>query len=328
MANAALHTAQRQVAEVFARHGVGLRYFHGRGGTIGRGGGRAGRAILAAPPTARSGRLRFTEQGEVITFRYALPDMARRHLEQIVHASILAEADTGESDPDAGFGELVMRLAARARVAYRALIDDPAFWPWFVAASPVEHIGGMPIASRPVSRATGSALTFDKLRAIPWVFSWVQMRALVPGWYGIGAALATATPDEHNALSEAARSRPFIATVFENASQELARARMPILRRYALAMPGGQAMFDRLRTEFERSRAAVLSVNRSTDLMQHSPVVGRSIQDRNPWTDVLNLAQIELLARWRRADEPGQAELRPVLQSSINAIAAAMQSTG
>lgn len=330
MANAALHTAQREVAEVFARHGVGLRYFHGRGGTIGRGGGRAGRAILAAPPTARSGRLRFTEQGEVITFRYALPDMARRHLEQIVHASILAEADTGESDPDAGFGELMMRLAERARVAYRDLIDDPDFWPWFVEASPVEHIGGMPIASRPVSRATGSALTFDKLRAIPWVFSWVQMRALVPGWYGIGSALATATPDEHAALAEAARVRPFVSTVFENASQELARARMPILRRYALAMPDGRGagMFDRLRSEFERSRAAVLSVNGATDLMRHSPVVGRSIQDRNPWTDVLNLAQIELLKRWRAADEPGRTALRPVLQSSINAIAAAMQSTG
>ncbi len=328
MANAALHTAQRRIAEVFARHGVGLRYFHGRGGTIGRGGGRAGRAILAAPPTARSGRLRFTEQGEVITFRYALPDMARRHLEQIVNASILAEADPGVADPDAGFGDLMMRLAERARLAYRALIDDPRFWAWFVQASPVEHIGGLPIASRPVSRATGSALTFDKLRAIPWVFSWVQMRALVPGWYGVGAALAEATDTELRSLTDAAGSRPFVSTVFENAAQELARARMPMLRRYALAGPDGEAMFDRLHAEFERSRAAVLRVTGHADLMAHSPVVGRSIHDRNPWTDVLNLAQAELLARWRDADETGRNALRPVLQSSINGIAAAMQSTG
>jgi phosphoenolpyruvate carboxylase len=328
MANAALHTAQRLVAEVFARHGVALRYFHGRGGTIGRGGGRAGRAILAAPPTARSGRLRFTEQGEVITFRYALPDMARRHLEQIMHASILAQADPRVADPDAGLGDLIMKLAERARLAYRALIDDPRFWAWFVEASPVEHIGGMPIASRPVSRASGSALTFDKLRAIPWVFSWVQMRALVPGWYGVGAALAEATQAEMLALTEAADAGPFVSTVFENAAQELARARVPILRRYALAGPDGSAIFDRLQAEFDRSRAAVLRITGHADLMAHSPVVGRSIEDRNPWTDVLNLAQIELLKRWRNADDDERAALRGVLQTTINGVAAAMQSTG
>ncbi|MBX3409826.1 MAG: phosphoenolpyruvate carboxylase [Phycisphaeraceae bacterium] len=328
MANAALHTAQRQVAQVFARHGVGLRYFHGRGGTIGRGGGRAGRAILAAPPTARSGRLRFTEQGEVITFRYALPDMARRHLEQIVHASILAQADPRLADPDAGLGDLIMRLAERARLAYRALIDDPRFWAWFVEASPVEHIGGMPIASRPVSRASGSALTFDKLRAIPWVFSWVQMRALVPGWYGVGAALADASDSEVRALTQAAASGPFVSTVFENAAQELARARMPIMRRYAMAGPHGSAIFETLQAEFDRSRAAVLRVTGHNDLMAHSPVVGRSIDDRNPWTDVLNLAQIELLKRWRTADDDERGALRAVLQTTINGVAAAMQSTG
>lgn len=329
MANVALHAAQRRIAEVFARRNVALRYFHGRGGTIGRGGGRAGRAILAAPPTARSGRLRFTEQGEVITFRYALPDMARRHLEQIVHASMLAEADTGASDPDAGFGDMMMRLAGRAKDAYRALIDDPGFWPWFVEAGPVENIGGLPIASRPVSRATGSALTFDKLRAIPWVFSWVQMRALVPGWYGIGSALADAPEADLRTLCDACGSRPFVSTVFENAAQELARARMPILKRYALAGPGGQAMFERIHAEFERSRDAVLRVTGRTDLMAHSPVIGRSIQDRNPWTDVLNLAQAELLARARRASDDGErAAVLAVIQSSINGVAAAMQSTG
>ncbi len=328
MANTALHTAQRRIAEVFARHGVALRYFHGRGGTIGRGGGRAGRAILAAPPTARTGRLRFTEQGEVITFRYALPDMARRHLEQILHASVLAEADPGADDPDAGFGDLMTRLAERARVAYRAFIDDPRFWAWFVAARPVEHIGALPIASRPVSRATGSDLTFDALRAIPWVFSWVQMRALVPGWYGIGTALAEATGAERDALADAARTRPFVSTVFENAAQELARARIPVLKRYALAAPDGALMFDRLREEFERSRQAVLGVTGRTDLMAHSPVVGRSIDDRNPWTDVLNLAQADLLTRWRRAGQEEREALRPVIQASINAVAAAMQSTG
>tara|TARA_R110000782_G_scaffold19140_9_gene52321 strand:- start:27175 stop:29898 length:2724 start_codon:yes stop_codon:yes gene_type:complete len=329
MANVALHAAQRSVAEVFVRHKVRLRYFHGRGGTIGRGGGRAGRAILAAPPGARTGRIRFTEQGEVITFRYALPDMARRHLEQIVHASMLAASGTDQTDRDEGLEELSMRLAERARLAYRGLIDDPAFWGWFTQASPVEHIGGLPMASRPVSRATGSDLTFDRIRAIPWVFSWVQMRALVPGWFGVGSAVADASPAEMDELRHAAEHRPFVSTVLENASQELARARMPILRRYALNAEGGEAMYRRIREEFDRTRDAVLGLTGRDDLMAHSTVVGRSIRDRNPWTDVLNLAQIELLSRWRSAKtENERAAMRPALQASINGIAAAMQSTG
>lgn len=327
MANVALHAAQRRVAEVFVRHGVGLRYFHGRGGTIGRGGGRAGRAILAAPPGARNGRLRFTEQGEVITFRYALPDMARRHLEQIVHAAMLAASGVCASDPDTGFEALAQRLARDAQHAYRALIDDAGFWAWFTAASPIEHIGGLPIASRPVSRATGSALTFDKLRAIPWVFSWVQMRALVPGWYGVGAAIEGATDADRRGLKDAA-GKPLVATVLDNAAQELARARMPILRRYAAHAPDGERMFGLIRDEYERSRRAVLAATGRAGLMDHAPVVGRSIDDRNPWTDVLNLSQVELLARWGRADGAERARLGPVLQASVNGIAAAMQSTG
>lgn len=328
MANAALHKAQRAISKVFADHQVGLRFFHGRGGTIGRGGGRAGRAILAAPPSSRTGRLRFTEQGEVITFRYSMPEMARRHLEQIVHAALLAEAELDKCDPDSGFESLLMRLAENAKDAYRSLIDDPLFWAWFTGASPIEHIGGLPIASRPVSRATGSALTFDRLRAIPWVFSWIQMRALVPGWYGVGTALANASDSDQQAFADAARSRPFVQSVMDNAAQEMARARMPILRRYAMAAPNGLDMFERIKSEFDRASQSVLKATGRETLMDHAPVVGASIADRNPWTDVLNLAQIELLKRWRDADESERSTLHPVLQSSVNAIAAAMQSTG
>jgi phosphoenolpyruvate carboxylase len=328
MANAALHAAQRQIAEVFDKHGVGLRYFHGRGGTIGRGGGRAGRAILAAPPAARSGRMRFTEQGEVITFRYALPAMARRHLEQIVHAAMLAEASRGPSAGGDRFESLVLELAGHARRTYRDLIDDAAFWPWFVAASPVEHIGAMRIASRPVSRATGSGLVFDKLRAIPWVFSWVQMRALAPGWYGLGSALEHASSSQVDALREAVDGRAFVGTVLDNAAQELARARMPIFRRYALSAPAGEETFERVRAEHDRTRAAIMSLMGRSSLMEHAPVVGRSIHERNPWTDVLNLAQLELLGRHGRATGDELDQIKAMLQASINAIAAAMQSTG
>ncbi|MFI4882007.1 MAG: phosphoenolpyruvate carboxylase [Phycisphaerales bacterium JB064] len=328
MANAALHAAQRRIAEVFDKHGVSLRYFHGRGGTIGRGGGRAGRAILAAPPAARSGRLRFTEQGEVITFRYALPDMARRHLEQIVHAAMLAEASREPSAGGEGFESLVLGLAGHARVKYRELIDGAAFWPWFVGASPVEHIGDMRIASRPVSRATGSKLVFDKLRAIPWVFSWVQMRALVPGWYGLGSAVEQASESQIAELRDAAEGRAFLGTVLDNAAQELARARMPIFRRYAMAGPEGEAMLATIEAEHERTVRAIVSLTGRDDLMAHAPVVGRSIHERNPWTDVLNLAQIELLGRYRGSGEREREAIKDILQASINAIAAAMQSTG
>ncbi len=331
MANVALHIAQRDIAQVFNTHNVALRYFHGRGGTIGRGGGRAGRAILAAPPAARSGRLRFTEQGEVITFRYALPDMARRHLEQILHAAIGAQAAPSAPTDDRDLTALLAGLATSAQKAYRDLIDHPDFWPWFIAVSPVEHIGALPIASRPVSRATGSALTFESLRAIPWVFAWVQMRALVPGSFGLGTALSHANNDQRESLRSAATSHPFLSTVLENAAQELARARMPIFARYATAPRAGSAgaaMFQRIEREHTLARDAILDLTGNTDLMAHSPVIGRSIADRNPWTDVLNLAQIELLARAADADDDQRQALRPVIQASINAVAAAMQSTG
>ena len=328
MANVALARAQRRVAEVFEHHGVRLRYFHGRGGTIGRGGGRAGRAIMAAPPNAHAGRMRFTEQGEVITFRYALPDMARRHLEQIVHAALLASSGVCDNEHDEPFATLLHELATQARDAYRTLIDDDAFWDWFVAASPVEHIAALPIASRPVSRARGASLTFDRLRAIPWVFSWIQMRALVPGWYGLGAAISGASDEQRARLREGA-DRPLASTILENASQELARARMPVLQRYAARAPAGEAIFQRIHAEHARAADAIKNATGRDDLMAHSPVVGRSIRDRNPLTDVLHLVQIELLERHAGAtDDAQRAELALAIQTSINAIAAAMQSTG
>ncbi len=328
MANVALARAQQSIADVFEEQGVGLRYFHGRGGTIGRGGGRAGRAIMAAPQSARTGRMRFTEQGEVITFRYAMPDMARRHLEQIVHAALLASSDICETQRNEPFEDLLLDLARSAKDAYRTLIDDNAFWDWFVAASPIEHIGNLPIASRPVSRAKGKSLNFDSLRAIPWVFSWIQMRALVPGWYGIGTAIANASDAQRESLRANAQ-RPLISTILENASQELARARMPILHRYATRAPGGEAMFERIHSEHRHAAQAILAATGHDNLMAHSPVVGRSIEQRNPMTDVLHLAQIELLERYQSAGSDAQREqIAPVIQASINGIAAAMQSTG
>lgn len=336
MANIALHAAQERLVLAAREAGVGLRFFHGRGGTVGRGGGRAGRAILAAPIASRSGRLRFTEQGEVISFRYAMPEIAHRHLEQIISAAIraalMARADAGavESSPsrDPAVDALLERLSRDSMRTYRGLIDDPRFWPWFLGASPIAHIGSLPIASRPVSRGGDSGFEFDQLRAIPWVFSWIQMRALAPGWFGMGTALASCSPAEAALLRGQLTKDSFASTVLDNAAQEMARTRLPIAKRYARLGPDGDAIFASIEREFGLARDAVLGLTGRATLLEHSPVIAQSIAARNPWTDVLNLIQIELLGRYRAARDEEKPALRSAILASINGIAAAMQSTG
>ncbi|CAE7902287.1 ppc [Symbiodinium necroappetens] len=327
-ANWRLFRAQRDIARVCREAGVGLRFFHGRGGSVARGGGRAQRAILSSPPESHTGKIRFTEQGEVITFRYSMREIARRHLEQIVGAVLTAAAKAPEpaSDRDEALAEIMETMSARSMRAYRELIDDPALWAWFVDHSPVRHIGRLPIASRPVSRASGGELTFDALRAIPWVFSWTQMRFSIPGWYGIGAGLGSQL-DENPALIETCRDAYDAGGVFrvviDNAQQEMARARLPVARRYL-----GEAQRDiavRITQEFDRARAVVLDITRQSELLDNNPVIQQSISERNPDTDAINAIQIELLRRYR--DEPSE-ELHQAILLSVNGLAAAMQSTG
>jgi phosphoenolpyruvate carboxylase len=332
-ANWRLYHAQDELARLCAESDVDLRFFHGRGGTVARGGGRAHRAILASPPSSGTGRIRFTEQGEVISFRYASPALARRHLEQIVNAmirvraraSVRAPADAPAADD---LGKLMDALADRSRAAYRALIDDAAFWPWFVEQSPVRHIGELPIASRPVSR-TGGELQFENLRAIPWVFAWTQMRYAVPGWYGLGAAFEELVLSDAAALEQcrlAYRAGGQFRAVIDNAQQEMARARLAVARWYAGESGGG--FHAVIAAEFERAERAVLAVTGQAALLDNNPVIQESIRARNPDTDLLNALQVELLRRWREAPEPEQADLRAVVLLSVNALAAAMQSTG
>ncbi len=328
MANCSLQRAQAEVAEAGSSRGVRIRFFHGRGGTVGRGGGRAGRAILAAPGRARSGSLRFTEQGEVISFRYALPEIARRHLEQIVHAALICEAtrDAGDESDVWGF---MMPLADRAMGAYRQLIDHPAFWEWFVSSTPIAQIASLPIASRPVSRAKGGSMTFDGLRAIPWGFSWIQIRALVPGWFGIGSAFASDDPGLRAASEQALANakHPFLSTLLDNACAELARARMPIVRRYSALADPKSPIPDMILREYESTRELVLRLTGRKGLLDHAPAIQQAIEERNPWTDVLNLIQIELTVRLRSGKGESD-ELEAALQATISGIAAAMQSTG
>ncbi|MEM6287673.1 MAG: phosphoenolpyruvate carboxylase [Bacteroidota bacterium] len=336
-ANWSLHKAQGAIARTCRAHGVDLRFFHGRGGTVGRGGGRANQAIRAMPPEAQSGRIRFTEQGEVISFRYALPGIARRHLEQIVHAQLgaLAEAPSPEADVWSGpqrtdAHALMERVADRSMEVYRALIDSGDFWPWYSAATPIAHIAGLSIASRPISRKGIGELDFEGLRAIPWVFSWTQPRYTAPGWYGAGTALAEAISDGDVARLQRLHAEwPFFQAVAGNAMREMARARLVVGRRYsALAEAGGAsgAPYERVEAEFARAEAALLRVAQQDGLLDAGRAIAATIRYRNPATDLLNLVQLDLMRRWRAGD--GDDALHRALLVSVNGIAAAMQSTG
>ena len=326
-ANWRLHAAQQDLARIARDAGVSFRFFHGRGGTVARGGGRANRAILASPPETRNGRIRFTEQGEVISFRYAMPEVAHRHLEQIINAMMVSTATPDHSAPlDDSFRALMDQLAERSRVAYRDLIDAEPFWPMFVDRSPVLFIGDLPIASRPVSR-TGRAVTFENLRAIPWVFAWTQMRYNAPGWYGIGTAFEELVLDDE-AMLDRCRSAyaegGFFRAFIDNAQQEMARARLEVAAWYTT--DGDAGIHQVLVDEFRRAKRAVLEITGQADLLDNNPVIQQSIRERNGDTDLINALQVELLRRWREAGEDG--DLKTLILLSVNALAAAMQSTG
>jgi phosphoenolpyruvate carboxylase len=331
MANWALHEAQARLGRACAEAGVDFRLFHGRGGTVGRGGGRASHAILAMPREARNGRIRLTEQGEVISFRYGLPAIAHRHLEQLVNAMILSQAP--EPDRAAADDAIIADIAELSMRAYRALIDDPEFWAWYGRATPIEQISRLPIASRPVSRKSAAEVDFETLRAIPWVFAWTQVRYLVPGWYGIGTAigeLIEKDPATLDRLQDRYRNQPFFRAVVDNAAREMARSRLEIAERYDALDPVSEAtdFHDRISREFSRAAGVITRITGNDELLAENPVIRKSIHLRNPYTDVLNLLQLELIRRFRSADEDGRLELRPLLFLSVNGIAAAMQSTG
>ena len=327
MANWSLHKAQGVLARVCREHQVEMRLFHGRGGTIGRGGGRANRAIFAMARETYNGRIRFTEQGEVISFRYAQPGIAHRHLEQIINAMLKTSHPESENlGPDSS--AMMEFVASESMKAYRNLIDDEKFWPWYVNVTPIEQISHLPIASRPASRKAGSEVDFEDLRAIPWNFSWIQTRYNLPGWYGMGEALnkyINGHQDRSDGLKERYRNWAFFRAVIDNAQVAMARARLDMAKRYASLSEG--AYHERIKHDFELAQRAILEITGQSELLDNSPVIQKSIRLRNPYTDVLNLLQTELLRRWREL--PGdKSELRLSMFLAINGIAAAMHSTG
>ncbi len=329
-ANANLHRAQSELARVCRESEITLRFFHGRGGTVGRGGGRASRAILSQPPGSFSGKIRFTEQGEVISFRYALPPIAHRHLEQIVSAALTAVVQESPAEPEV-WTDALDSMAKTSRRVYRALVhDDPAFWEFFTQATPIGHISKLPIASRPVSRSGASLTRVDDLRAIPWVFAWVQCRYLVPSWFGLGSALETFGGNNEvqtKLLQSMYRDWLFFKTVIDNAQMELLRAHLPTAWLYAARAKNGAAFHARISTEHELTCQWVRRITGSETLLGHAPVVRATVALRNPAVLPLSLLQVALMDSPPPAGQDDSAWKEAVLLS-ITGIAAAMQSTG
>ncbi len=339
-ANWALHDTQARLAKVCRQAGVALRLFHGRGGTVGRGGGRASRAILSQPPGSFGGRIRFTEQGEVISFRYSLPPIAHRHLEQIVSATLLASADkTAQRPVRPAWRSAMGQLAEHSRHVYRALVhDDPDFWAFYTQATPIAHISRLPIASRPVSRSGRRLAGLESLRAIPWVFAWVQSRYVLPGWYGVGSALqwfAEQEPDHLTLLRQMYREWLFFRMVLNNAQLELLRAHLPTAAWYASRVRPeelGSRLHEQIAQEHRLTSEWILRVTEQEQLLDHAPVVRRTVELRNPALMPLSKLQVALLEMSDRdgAEDEGEqgAAWRDAILLSITGIAAAMQSTG
>jgi phosphoenolpyruvate carboxylase len=330
-ANWALYGAQENIAQVCREHSVKLTLFHGRGGSIARGGGPANRAIRAQPPGTVAGRFRMTEQGETITSRYANPDLAHRHLEQIVSAVLLASAPIDPAAIPAAWREAMDRLAHTAWRAYRSLVyDTPTFLDYWRSVTPIDEISRLRIGSRPTTRR-GSALKLEYVRAIPWVFSWMQSRFNLPGWYGLGAALNEQPASLNREMYE---QWPFFRALLDNAEMSLLKADMGIAALYSQLAPDqteAQQIFNRVRAEYDRAVETVLDATHHAGLMDGDPIIQRSIHLRNPYVDPLNYIQVDMLRRLRALPDQNGAEaeaLREVIVITINGIASGLRNTG
>ncbi len=328
-ANWALYEAQEKIAEVCREAEIPLRLFHGRGTSIGRGGGPAGRAILAQPPGSLGGRMRLTEQGEALSERYTDPDLAHRHLEQLAHAFIVSSARDARGDlPElsGSYRAALTNAAAAAKGAYRALLEHPGFLDFYHTVTPIEEISRLNIGSRPARRAGERSL--GSLRAIPWVFSWTQTRANLPGWYGLGTGLAKVEPE---LVREMYGSWPFFRTIIDFAQMSLAKADLDIFRAYLGLVPEAlQGDFGALiEAEYARSVERVTDVTGQA-LLGGDPTLLRGIDLRNPYVDPISYLQVELLYRLRslpEGDEP-KAGLEEAVMLSLLGVAAGLRNTG
>ncbi len=334
-ANWALYRAELELVAAFHTFDIKLRLFHGRGGTVGRGGGPSYEAVLAQPAGSVNGAIRITEQGEIIASKYSDSERGRRNLETLVAATMEASLLPGGEAADADFHAAMDELAALALTAYRSLVfDTPEFEPFFRASTPIAEIAELNLGSRPASRKPSQKI--EDLRAIPWVFSWSQCRLALPGWYGFGSAVETwldASPPAR--ASRLARLRdmharwPFFRSMLSNMSMVLAKTDLTIASRYADLVPDAAvraAIFPRLVAEHERTVRWLLAVTGQQTLLADNPTLERSIRNRFPYLDPLNHLQVELLRRHRAGQNDEQT--RHAIHLTINGLAAGLRNSG
>ncbi|MBK7415611.1 MAG: phosphoenolpyruvate carboxylase [Dechloromonas sp.] len=328
-----LYKAEIELAQVFKQHGVRLRLFHGRGGSVGRGGGPTYHAILAQPAGAVSGQIRLTEQGEVISTKYGNADTGRRNLEVLLAATLEASLTDHENrvEPAEQFHAVLDELSLRAFNAYRGLVyETPGFTTYFRQSTVVSEIALLNIGSRPASRKASDRI--EDLRAIPWVFSWAQCRLMLPGWYGFGAAVdgyLSANPEGLATLRRMVKSWPFFQSLLSNMDMVLAKTDLAIASRYAELVADAELrerIFSQIKAEWALTKKHLLAILEQDDFLADNPMLKRSLQLRSPYMDPLNHLQVELLKR-HRAGETDERVARGI-HLSINGVASGLRNSG
>ncbi len=328
-----IHRAQRQLRDVGAKHGVRLRLFHGRGGSVGRGGGPSGEAVASQPFGTVDATMKVTEQGEVISDKYSLPALAGRNLEimlaAVLDATLLHQVSRWDDATLERWDQAMDVVSDAAREAYTGLITRPGLPEFFNAATPVDELGKLNVGSRPSRRPGRDAPTLDDLRAIPWVFGWTQTRMVVPGWYGLGSGLRAARDAGYGDVLDEMRQWAFLTNLLGNVEMTLAKTDLRIAGFYVaeLVDPTLHPIFDDIVAEHDRTQREVLGLIGSNVLLERHPILRNTLAVRASYLEPLHHLQVELLSQRRRTEEP-DADLHRALLLTVNGIAAGLRNTG